>query len=154
VDRFGNPARSILLHVAVEQLKNLGTAAAAFWKQDYVAVAPGEMTLRGILGDSRLAQQLPKAPSEPRPLLSSRCEKSTPGVQPASPRPGLRKPIKPTSPPSIGSSGWRADPPRALPPLHPEQWLVDLLLNPGQAVVQAFLTSDCEIPNCLAMLTA
>ena len=68
MDRFGNPARSILLHVAVEQLKNLGTAAAAFWKQDYVAVAPDEMTLQGILGDSRLAQRLPKIPGEPQVL--------------------------------------------------------------------------------------
>ena len=67
---------------------NLGTAATAFWKQDYVAVAPGEMTLRRILGDSRLAQQLPEAPSEPHPLtqqqvreIHTRCATGEPSAR-------------------------------------------------------------------------
>jgi hypothetical protein len=55
-------------HVAVEQVKNIGSAAAPFFKQEFTTVLPGEMLLRGLLTADTLVQRLPKIAGEPRTL--------------------------------------------------------------------------------------
>ena len=57
-------------HIRVEEVKNIGTAAAPFWKCDYVTVIPGEIVLRGLLTGDGLAQKLPKIPDEPHVLTA------------------------------------------------------------------------------------
>ena len=57
-------------HIAVEQVKNIGTADAPFYKQEYLTVLPGEILMRGLLVGDSLAQRLPRIAGEPKALTA------------------------------------------------------------------------------------